>query len=143
MQSREESTLTDLFEQVLHRMSAGSGLSLTAASTLARVCTDGPIRLTDLSAREGVAQPSMTQLVNRLERDGYVQRTPSPDDGRVVLVEATVDGRELLTRRRGDQVAFLRAAFDRLPAKDQAAIDRAQPALRRLAQAALETPIDA
>ena len=48
-------------------LSPPSGLSLTAAATLATLERGGPRRLTALAAREGVTQPAMTQLVARLQ----------------------------------------------------------------------------
>jgi MarR family transcriptional regulator for hemolysin len=32
--------------------------------------------------RESIEQPSMTELLARMERDGMIERTPNPDDGR-------------------------------------------------------------
>jgi len=37
----------------------------------------------------GVEQPSMAQLLARMERDGLVRRDPDPDDGRSSLVSLT------------------------------------------------------
>src|ERR1700722_14174265 len=70
-------------------LTPASGLSMTAAATLAGLERLGPQRLTLLAAREGVTQPAMTQLISRLEDAGLVRREPSPDDGRVVLVAIT------------------------------------------------------
>ena len=57
------------------------------------VLTEGPRRITDLTALEGIAQPTMTLLVKRLEEKGWVQREGLPDDGRVVMVSLTEAGR--------------------------------------------------
>ena len=51
-----------------------SGLSLTAAATLATLDRSGPCRLTSLAVREGVTQPAMTQLIARLQGEGLVIR---------------------------------------------------------------------
>ena len=75
-------------------------LSTTAAYTLNRADREGPIRLTTLAAREGISQPSMTQLIQRLERAGLVARLPDPDDGRAALIDITDAGRTLLDQRR-------------------------------------------
>ena len=125
------STVQRLFAAL--RRTSPPGLSLTAASTLSTLDAIGPMRLTDLAAREGVTQPAMTQLVTRLERDALAGRRPSARDGRVVLVEITTAGRDLLHHRRrvrADVVASLLAA---LPAADRRAIEAALPALDRLA----------
>jgi DNA-binding MarR family transcriptional regulator len=39
-----------------------------------------------------IEQPSMAQLLARMERDGLVRRSPSPDDGRVSLISLTESG---------------------------------------------------
>src|SRR3984885_2888740 len=96
-------TLTADLERIFglfRSLSPASGLSMTAAATLAGIERLGPQRLTVLAAREGVTQPAMTQLISRLEESGLVRREASPEDGRVVLVVITDEGRATLARRR-------------------------------------------
>ncbi|MEV4508236.1 MarR family transcriptional regulator [Dactylosporangium sp. NPDC049525] len=108
-------------------------ISLTAASTLRRLEREGPRRLTELAAAEGVTQPAMTQLAQRLERDGLAERTTDATDGRVVLVRVTQAGRDLLQRRRAVRAEHLTAQLRHLSAQDEALIAAALPALERLA----------
>lgn len=108
-------------------------ISLTAASTLRRLEREGPRRLTELAAAEGVTQPAMTQLAQRLERDGLAERTTDATDGRVVLVRVTQAGRDLLARRRAVRAEHLAALLRHLSADDEALIAAALPALERLA----------
>jgi DNA-binding MarR family transcriptional regulator len=75
-------------------------LGASAAFVLNRVCREGPIRLTLLATKEGVSQPSMTQLIQRLERQGLVSRLADPDDGRAALIGITDHGREVLDDRK-------------------------------------------
>jgi DNA-binding MarR family transcriptional regulator len=75
-------------------------LSASAAFVLNRVCREGPIRLTTLAAKEAVSQPSMTQLIQRLERLGFVTRLPDPDDGRATLIGVTPHGQTMLDDRK-------------------------------------------
>ena len=53
----------------------------------------GPCRVTDLATREGVTQPAITLLVNRMAARAWVRRESDPLDGRVVLVALTPPGR--------------------------------------------------
>jgi DNA-binding MarR family transcriptional regulator len=125
------------FEQVfgaLKRTMPPDGLSLTAASTLVRLELGGAHRLTELAGLEGVTQPAMTQLVSRLERAGLARRRADPQDGRVVLVEITDEGRATIRRRRATRTAQLTQQLANLDEEDQAAIAAALPALHRLAQ---------
>ena len=43
----------------------------------------------DLALCVKIEQPSMAQLLARLERDGMIRRTPDPDDGRASLISLT------------------------------------------------------
>src|SRR5689334_1291032 len=73
------------------------GVSRTAVSVLASLRDGGPLRITELAANEHVTQPAMTGLVQRLERQGWVERQAHASDGRVVLVALTPAGRAALT----------------------------------------------
>jgi DNA-binding MarR family transcriptional regulator len=114
-------------------LSPPSGLSMTAAATLAGLERLGPQRLTLLAAREGVTQPAMTQLISRLEDSGLVRREASPDDGRVVLVVITDDGRATLGRRRAVRTERLASIIAQLGPDHRAALADALPALDALA----------
>jgi DNA-binding MarR family transcriptional regulator len=109
------------------------GLSLTAVATLTAIERFGPQRLTALAAREGVTQPAMTQLISRLEDAGQVRRESDPDDGRVVLVTITDDGRATLAHRRESRASRLAVILAQLSPDHLAALDAARPALDALA----------
>jgi len=51
------------------------------------------MRITDLAGCIGSGKSNVTQLVDRLESDGFVQRARDPDDRRGVTVELTRRGR--------------------------------------------------
>ena len=125
------------FERVfglLRRVLPVDELSLTAASTLHRLELGGARRLTELAGLEGVTQPAMTQLVSRLERAGLAGRRADPQDGRVVLVEITDRGREVMQRRREARTQRLNDLLATLEDDDRAAISAALPALHRLTE---------
>jgi DNA-binding MarR family transcriptional regulator len=62
------------------------GLSASAALVVNRLHREGPMRLTALAEAEGASQSGMTQLVQRMERQGLLERWSDPDDGRASLV---------------------------------------------------------
>jgi DNA-binding MarR family transcriptional regulator len=128
--------LTDDLERIVglfRSLSPAGGLSMTAAATLADVERLGPQRLTLLAAREGVTQPAMTQLISRLEEAGLVRREPSEEDGRVVLVAITDEGRATLARRRAARKERLANIIAQLSPHHRAALAIALPALGALA----------
>jgi DNA-binding MarR family transcriptional regulator len=114
-------------------LSPASGLSLTAAATLATLERSGSRRLTSLAIQEGVTQPAMTQLIARLQDSGLVRREADPADGRVVQVQLTGQGRELLARRRAVRAERLAGILARISPEDQAALGAALPAIDALA----------
>ncbi|GHH75871.1 MarR family winged helix-turn-helix transcriptional regulator [Promicromonospora soli] len=50
------------------------------------------LRLRELNENILMAQSSLSRMVERLEKRGFVRRHPSPDDGRGVLVSLTEEG---------------------------------------------------
>jgi len=96
--------------------------SASAASALNRVCREGPIRLTTLAAKEGISQPSMTQLIQRLERLGLVARLADPDDGRAALIGITGHGQALLDDRKRVRRDRLTVLLERLTSEEKSGL---------------------
>jgi len=135
--SRED--IAEMLEQasiLTTRHITNQALSLTSALALSRLNREGPIRLTTLAAAEGIAQPSMTQLIQRLERQGLATRINDPEDGRVALVNITNAGRALMDDRRRDRRDRLAELLKALSPEDEAALTLAThvalPIIRRL-----------
>jgi DNA-binding MarR family transcriptional regulator len=107
-------------------------LGSSGVSALAEIVRTGPLRLGDLAARERITAPTLSRVVTGLVENGYVERTPDPDDARAQLLSATPAGRELLSGLRSRRTAELTARLGRLPEPDRAVLLQAGPALRRL-----------
>lgn len=56
---------------------------------------DGALPLGKIGERLQVHPTSVTSLIDRLERSGYVSRVPHPSDRRTTLAELTPPGREV------------------------------------------------
>jgi DNA-binding MarR family transcriptional regulator len=111
------------------------GMSLTTAATLGTLARSGPTRLTVLAATERVTQPAMTQLVRRLEDQGLAIRRADPADGRVVHVQITDAGLEVVARRRAIRAERLSSLLSRLSQADQDSLAAAVPAMDALVSA--------
>jgi len=118
----------------LRTADAATGLSAPRLSALSVVVFRGPLTLTELAVAEQVRPPTITRLVQHLERDGLVERLPDPGDRRVTRVRATAAGRRLLTAGRERRVRRLADDLTRLGAADRRALTRAVDALWRLVQ---------
>lgn len=57
-----------------------------------------PLTPAELADRTGVTRATITGLVDTLERDGLVTRTPHPQDRRMMSVGLTLRGEELLAK---------------------------------------------
>jgi DNA-binding MarR family transcriptional regulator len=122
--------------RVVIRLPSSSPMTLTAAATLTSLEREGPTRLSELASREGTTQPTMTQLVTRLEKEGLVTRNPDPDDGRAVLVAITPGGSEALAERRAERANGLRDLVSQLPRHEQKSLAAAAAPIAHLVQLA-------
>ena len=89
-------------------------ISRTEGGVLATL-SDGPRRITQLAMTEALAQPTVTQLIDKLEGRELVSRSRSEEDGRVVLVEITTAGAAALEGVRALIRANMREALVDLP----------------------------
>jgi DNA-binding MarR family transcriptional regulator len=97
------------------------GLTRSEGSLLVTL-RGGPQRITALAELEGLAQPTVTVLVKRMEARGWVVRQHPADDGRVVLVSLTAAGHQALARWRDRYRPRLRAGLEKLSDRQLAAL---------------------
>jgi DNA-binding MarR family transcriptional regulator len=93
------------------------------------ILSEGPRRITELAELEGVAQPTMTLLVKRLEEQGWTQREGLPDDGRVVMISVTEAGSAAQQRFRAQFLAAMRADLQELSDEQLQALSAATETL--------------
>ncbi len=138
--SRSASRLTDnplrefirvegLLERVMQNYFAQFGISGSQwglLRTLHRSEQEGRpgLRLTDLSDRLLIRPPSVSGVVDRLERAGFVVRDNSAADHRAKLVGLTPKGRQLLERILAVHEKQIAAVLGGLNWKEQAEFHR-------------------
>jgi len=71
------------------------GLTATQYIVLARLWTEDGISLTELGDHLSLDSPTLTGIIDRMERDGLVERKRNDGDRRVVRVYLTPKGTEL------------------------------------------------
>ncbi|MFJ9908798.1 MarR family winged helix-turn-helix transcriptional regulator [Streptomyces sp. NPDC101152] len=109
--------------RVSEQIRRDAGISHNEYAILA-LLSRSPGRAARMSTISDVAQIPRTRLthqVDRLERLGVVRRGSSADDARVIMVELTKEGAELLERAAPCHVRTVRAAL--LDALDPEQID--------------------
>jgi DNA-binding MarR family transcriptional regulator len=102
-----------------------SGLTPTSTAALATIDRHGPLTPSELAELERVKRPTVTRTLGCLDREGLIERTPDPADGRSALVAVNAAGRERLRRLRGRKNAYLAKRMRELPAADVATLERA------------------
>ena len=107
------------------------GLTGPRASALSVIVFRGPLAMGALADAEQVRRPTITRLVDGLERRGLVRRMTDPADGRVQLVEATAAGKRLLQRGRARRVERLMQGVVQLSVDDRRVLARAADLMER------------
>jgi DNA-binding MarR family transcriptional regulator len=100
------------------------GISRTEVGVMRAVSTK-PQRITELAAAEGVTQPAITLLVNRLQDRGWVAREPDARDARAVLVRLTTAGRQIFDALRAEYRALVHEEMAMLDDDDVETLARA------------------
>ncbi len=116
----------------LRREDDASGLPAPQLSALSVIVFGGPLTLGALATAEQVRPPTITRLVDKLERAGLVERTTDADDRRIARIAATARGVKLLHDGRRRRVASLAAALADLPTNERAALAKAVPVLEKV-----------
>src|SRR3954465_2560794 len=116
------SALVGVYQSVLHdvvrALENDAGLDSGVFSALAyleRAEPRGRMRLGELQElmHPRYSQPGLSRLVQRMEADGLVERSPDPDDGRASLLVLTRAGRTRFDRADTVYKAALREHFGR------------------------------
>jgi DNA-binding MarR family transcriptional regulator len=109
----------------LRKQDESSGLNAPRLSALSVIVFGGQITLRDLAAAEQVRPPTMTRIVNALVEQGLVMRKPNAEDGRSVLLSATVAGKRLLVAGRRRRVRSLTGEIERLSERERGVVAEA------------------
>ena len=95
------------------QLEADHGLPLTSYEVLMHLADadDGRMRMHDLASSILLSRSGLTRLVDRLQRDGLLERCSCPSDARGSYACLTAKGREILDAARATHLAGVRALF--------------------------------
>jgi DNA-binding MarR family transcriptional regulator len=91
----------------------GTGIAAPDYGTLATIDECGPISQQQVAAQLGFTSTAVLQMVDRLERDGLVERRRNPADRRAYALELTPQG-EAVVRRAKNAIVELRRELGEL-----------------------------
>jgi DNA-binding MarR family transcriptional regulator len=108
------------------------GMNSAQARTLLALHDAGPQRVTDLARLDHLKQPTMSAVLVRMERLGWVRRRDDDDDLRAVIIDITAQGKQVALQLIAARTAVLESYLETLAAGDRAVLTAALPALRKL-----------
>ncbi len=85
--------------EIEERLLAATGIGLADNEALLHLNVE-PLRMSTIAGRLVLSRGGTTKVIDRLEADGLVHRSPDPDDRRATIVEITPTGRETLAITR-------------------------------------------
>lgn len=115
------------------RSVAGLGLCSTDFGVLEALLHEGPLPVNALGKKVLISSGSMTAAIDRLERQGLVERRDSPTDRRARIAHLTPKGKRLIERLFAEHARDMEAAFACLDRREK---DALAGALGKLAAAA-------
>ena len=118
-------------EARVERALAAEGMSLAKLGALRHLAlADEPLTLTQLAERHCCGRSNVTALIDRLEADGYVERSVDPNDRRNVRAALTPAGRAAYERAGAILAEHERAIDERLGQEPRAELARGLQTMR-------------
>ena len=114
------------------RQHAPEDITPSQLSALSVIVRERRLTLSQLAEAERVQPPTITRVIDSLERKGLATRVPSDQDRRVAFVEATRAGGALVETIRRRRDAYLARRLRTCSADERALLERAARLLERL-----------
>ena len=116
------------------KAAVAAGLTPTRSAVLQTVARRGAIRLSELAEAEAINPTMLSRVIAELTEGGLLERVSDERDRRAVWVSCSPAGRRLAERIRRERTDALSLGLERLTYEEQELIERAVPALARLAE---------
>ncbi len=113
------------------RYAQESGLTAERLSILSILVNTGPQTINKLAATEGVSAPAITRTVKSLEKQGFVIKSRSKTDQRVVYVAPTRKSQQLLDEIRRKAQSTIEELLQGLKTDETQQVDQAMTLLER------------
>lgn len=86
------------FQKALNDELAPHGITFRQSQVLGWLALEGELSQVDLAARMMIEPPTLVGVLDRMERDGLIARSPSPTDRRCKLIRVDRNAREVWTQ---------------------------------------------
>jgi DNA-binding MarR family transcriptional regulator len=91
-------THNHLLRQLEHQLQAHGKIAIGSYDVLVQLAEapEGKLRMSELAEAVLLSRSGLTRLVDRLQKDGLVERQPDPEDARGMYTVLTAKGRDIL-----------------------------------------------
>jgi DNA-binding MarR family transcriptional regulator len=140
MDTTELSSLLRGIISALHKglrkqTSAVSTYSMTEVDTIGHLFRFTSLLPTELAALTKIKTQSMSHILNKMEQQGVIKRTPSRQDKRKVLISLTSFGKKIVEKTKYEKDEWLRGIIEKsLTDKEKELLMRALPVLNKLSE---------
>jgi DNA-binding MarR family transcriptional regulator len=107
--------------------------NLTERETIGHLLRTPSLLPTELANLTKVKTQSMSHILNKLEKQGVIKRTPSKEDGRKVFISITPTGKKIVEKARHEWDEWLQGVIEKsLSEKEKEFLIKALPVLNKL-----------
>lgn len=136
LSSSLRSAISALNKRLRKQMYTAETLSITEIETIGLLYRRESLLPSQLAALVKVKTPTMSQILRKMESAEAIKRTPSPEDGRKVVVSITPLGRQLVRQSRYERDEWLANAIEAsLTDKEKKLLAEAIKIVNKLAEA--------
>ena len=126
---------SDLHKGLRKQMSSVNTYSMTEIQTIGLLSKQASLSPTELATQTKIKTQSMSQILNKLEEQGVLKRTPSKDDKRKVAISLTPAGYKMVEKTRDDRDEWLKISIEKtLTEKEIELLAKVLPVLHKLAE---------
>jgi DNA-binding MarR family transcriptional regulator len=136
LSSSLRTAVSTMHKMLRNQSSSISEYSMTERETIGHLIRNPFLLPTDLANLTKVKTQSMSHILNKLEEQGVIKRTPSKDDKRKVYISITPAGKKIVEKVRYEWDEWLKGIIEKsLSEKEKEILIKALPVLNKLIEA--------
>ncbi len=133
LSSSLRAVISALHKGLRKQMSQADTYSMTEIETIGHLARSSSLLPTELAALTRIKTQSMSQILNKMERQGVITRTPSNDDKRNIYISLTPLGKKMVENSKYEKDEWLKGVIEKsLTDKERELLVRALPILNKL-----------
>lgn len=117
--TRQFRELNPKFSRLQIQILNQTDLTVSQYALLNQLVGQGPIPMTELSAKLHISKPAVTHLVDQLERKKCLRRVPHPKDRRIYLIEAHPKAEKIVRQMQSYVLNVLLTTLDQFSSGEQ------------------------